>query len=72
MLGLRRYKAINQTRKARVTFLTVEPYSPEYVEVGFSEVGYAIPAKTLINSAVGQPLGEQFLRPLGPPAGFIS
>jgi hypothetical protein len=38
----------------------------------FSEVEHAFPAKTLMNSAVGQPLGEQFLRTLGPPASFIS
>ena len=38
----------------------------------FSEVELAFPAKTLMNSAVGQPLGEQFLRTLGPPASFIS
>ena len=38
----------------------------------FSEVGYAFPAKAPMNSAVSQPLGEQFLRTLGPPASFIS
>ncbi len=38
----------------------------------FSEVEHAFPAKALMNSAVSQPLGEQFLRTLGPPASFIS
>jgi hypothetical protein len=47
-------------------------YSPNYVEEEFSEVGHAFPAKTLMNSAVSQPLGKQFLRTLGPPASFIS
>jgi hypothetical protein len=43
-----------------------------FAQTEFSEVEHAFPAKTLMNSAVGQPLGEQFLRTLGPPASFIS
>ena len=50
----------------RKTFQTVS------LEEDFSEVGDAFPAKTLMNSAVCQPLGKQFLRPLGPTTSFIS
>jgi hypothetical protein len=39
---------------------------------GFSEVGNAFLAEALLNPAVGQPLGEQILGALGPPAGLVS
>jgi hypothetical protein len=39
---------------------------------GFSEVGDAFLAEALLDPAVGQPLGEQILGALGPPAGFVS
>src|SRR5215208_4912535 len=45
---------------------------PDFVCGVFSEVGHAFPAKTLMNSAVGQPLGKEILGSLGPPTGFIS
>jgi hypothetical protein len=35
-------------------------------------VGHAFLAKALLDSAVGQPLGEQILGALAPPAGFVS
>ena len=38
-----------------------ETYSPECVGKGFWEVGSAFLAKTLLNSAVGQPRGKQTL-----------
>ena len=54
------------------TFVANDCYSPTFREVEFSEVGHAFCAKSLMNSAVGQPLGKQFLRPLGPRGRFIS
>jgi hypothetical protein len=48
------------------------PYSPNLVEEEFYEVERVLLAKTLLNSAVGQPLGKQNLGSLGPPVGFIS
>jgi hypothetical protein len=39
---------------------------------GFSEVVHAFLAKALLNSPVGQPLGQQILGALGPPTGFVS
>jgi hypothetical protein len=51
---------------------TLFPYLPECVEGVFSEIRHVFPAKTLMNSAVGQPLGEQIPGSLGPRASFIS
>jgi hypothetical protein len=57
---------------ARNVTPTVILYSLSCLEGVFSKVGHAFPAKTLMNSAVGQPLGKEILGSLGPPAGFIS
>jgi hypothetical protein len=49
------------------------PYSPKYLEVWNSpKLGMLFPLEPLMSSAVGQPLGKQFLRPLRPRGRFIS
>jgi hypothetical protein len=50
----------------------IHPSAWKFARTEFSEVEHAFPAQKLMNSAVGQPLGEQFLRTLGPPVSFIS
>src|SRR5215210_714176 len=62
--------AARQVTRKQPAVLATRPAN--FAQTAFSEVEHAFPAKTLMNSAVGQPLGEQFLRTLGPPASFIS